>query len=186
MVDIYRIREPDFVIMDAIVGMEGDGPSSNELRSIGKIIAGDNAVEVDAVMAIMMGLHPSHVPLLQAAEKLGLGRIDEGDIEVVGNLDVVPDFKLPSQLTQGSAQTLLARLLTYIMVSEPRLNRTRCTKCGLCVRQCPIQAIEMGPYSIIDEKKCISCFCCHEFCENNAMEAKKSVRWCRDIWARHH
>lgn len=37
--------------MDAIVGMEGNGPASSDLREIVLIIASDNGVSMDVIMA---------------------------------------------------------------------------------------------------------------------------------------
>jgi len=38
IVDVFRLRIPDLSLMDAIVGMEGNGPASKELRDIGMIL----------------------------------------------------------------------------------------------------------------------------------------------------
>jgi len=55
IVELYKYRIPDLNIVDAIIGMEGQGPSHGNPRRIGRILAGTNGVEVDAVAAIMMG-----------------------------------------------------------------------------------------------------------------------------------
>lgn len=49
------LRPPDMVIMDAVLGMQGNGPASTQLRWVGRIPASDNAVALDSVMARMMG-----------------------------------------------------------------------------------------------------------------------------------
>jgi uncharacterized protein (DUF362 family) len=41
LVDIYQIRIPDLNIMDAIIGMEGVGPTNGETRVINKIISSE-------------------------------------------------------------------------------------------------------------------------------------------------
>lgn len=41
MVDVFGLRVPDLFIVDAVVGMEGNGPALKDLRDIGKIIASD-------------------------------------------------------------------------------------------------------------------------------------------------
>ena len=56
IVEVFRRRVPDLFIMDAVVGMEGNGPASPDLREIGLVLAADNAVAMDAVAARMMGL----------------------------------------------------------------------------------------------------------------------------------
>ena len=47
IVEVFRLRVPDLFIMDAVVGMEGNGPASPDLREIGLVLAADNAVALD-------------------------------------------------------------------------------------------------------------------------------------------
>ncbi|WP_054700724.1 DUF362 domain-containing protein, partial [Desulfosarcina cetonica] len=70
IVDVFRLRVPDLFIVDAVVGMQGNGPASTELRDIGLILAADNAVALDAVIATMMGLDPGRLRFLQRAAEL--------------------------------------------------------------------------------------------------------------------
>jgi len=71
IVEIFRLRVPDMFIMDAVVGMEGNGPASPELREIGLILAADNAVAMDGVVARMMGLDPGRLRFLQKSKGHG-------------------------------------------------------------------------------------------------------------------
>ncbi|MCJ7594840.1 MAG: DUF362 domain-containing protein, partial [Desulfobacterales bacterium] len=61
VVDVFRLRVPDFFLVDAVVGMEGNGPASPDLRNIGMILASDYGVAMDAVMAAMMGCDPGRL-----------------------------------------------------------------------------------------------------------------------------
>jgi len=81
--------------MDAVVGMEGNGPASPELRDIGLILASDNAVALDGVVARMMGLDPGRLRFLQKAKSMGLGDFDSQMITIDGQMRILPDFKLP-------------------------------------------------------------------------------------------
>ena len=76
LVDVFRLRVPDLFIVDAVVGMEGNGPASPDLREIGLILASDNAVAMDAVIATMMGCEPARLRFLQKAKEAGLGDYD--------------------------------------------------------------------------------------------------------------
>ena len=68
---MFKIRIPDLFLMDAVVGMEGNGPASPDLRNIGLILASDNAVALDAVVATMMGCEPSRLRFLLKARLSG-------------------------------------------------------------------------------------------------------------------
>ncbi len=48
------------------------------------------------------------------------------------------------------------------------LTSDACTHCGLCVRECPEQAIDRVNPALIDESRCISCFRCIRLCPTGA------------------
>jgi len=96
LVDIYQIRVPDLNIMDAIIGMEGAGPTNGKIRIINKIISSENGISLDSVMAAMMGLKPDTIELLQVAKKRNLGKIDISNITINGELEVISGFKTPN------------------------------------------------------------------------------------------
>lgn len=48
------------------------------------------------------------------------------------------------------------------------LTGENCTKCGLCVRNCPTAAIDLADCRTISEDKCISCFRCIRSCPKGA------------------
>jgi len=52
----------------------------------------------------------------------------------------------------------------------PWIDKNRCTGCGICVEECPVNAINIKDgKAIIDMKKCIRCKRCHEVCPKNAI-----------------
>lgn len=55
LVEVFAIRIPDLVIVDGVLAMEGNGPASKDLINLGKIMAGDDSVALDTVVAYMMG-----------------------------------------------------------------------------------------------------------------------------------
>lgn len=181
VVDVYQVRPPDLAIMDAVTGMQGMGPSSDDLRQVGKLMACRNGVTLDAAMAVMMGAQPEAVGTLRTAHDRGLGEIRRDRIEVDGKWEPIKDFKLPFRHMSGVISTALARLFTYIMVKRPVVDQEICVRCGLCAKQCPVEAIALSPYPVIDTKKCFSCFCCHEFCKHNAVRVTRSVRFLRKV-----
>jgi ferredoxin len=157
--------------MDAVVGMEGNGPTSPDLRAIGLILAADNAVALDAVMATMMGCEPDWLRSLQKAKEKGLGDYDLSKIELIGELRRIPDFKLPpisgaANLDNEEMQTELHSRTILRPLADPGL----CTGCGTCVEQCPVSALSMDDrLPQVDADTCITCFCCQEICPEKAM-----------------
>jgi len=169
---VFQIRVPDLFIMDAVVGMEGNGPASPDLRDIGLILASDSGVAMDTVVARMMGLDPGQLRFLQKARDMGLGNFAPESIELLGGLSKLPDFKLPplggEALLHNEAVQDLIRNKSAV---KPRANPDLCTACGECIEHCPVSALSMvgSDVPIVDEDTCITCFCCQEICPDKAM-----------------
>jgi uncharacterized protein (DUF362 family) len=89
--DYYSLRPADFVVMDALQGIE-HGPSpcwdfadyESSKKNMRMILAGKNAVAVDTVEALVMKCDPKKVPHLTKLEADGLGTTDISKITVVG------------------------------------------------------------------------------------------------------
>lgn len=45
----------------------------------------------------------------------------------------------------------------------------KCTACGTCIEECPVEAIIEGPYYSIDPGLCIECGLCVELCKYGAV-----------------
>jgi uncharacterized protein (DUF362 family)/Pyruvate/2-oxoacid:ferredoxin oxidoreductase delta subunit len=171
IVEVYRLRVPDLFIMDAVVGMEGNGPASPDLREIGLILAGDNGVALDAVVARMMGLDPSRLRFLQKAKSMGLGEYDLQKIHIEGEMQILSNFKLPplgGEVISGNP-TILALMKTKSQL-RPQVDQELCTACGACIEQCPLSALAMKEdFPQVDADLCIACFCCQEICPEKAI-----------------
>jgi len=181
IVDIYSLVRPSLNIMDAVVAMEGDGPSGGRPRKVGAILGGVDGVAVDAVAAQMMGFRDGAVPMLRLAEQRGLGAASLSDIDVVGD---DPDsfdtdgFALPRPGMLNLIPSFLVKALRPWIWVCPEMSREwgcRAEECGLCIRSCPVSAIAMtesGP--VVDRKKCVECLCCHEVCPHEAVRVRLS------------
>jgi uncharacterized protein (DUF362 family)/Pyruvate/2-oxoacid:ferredoxin oxidoreductase delta subunit len=178
LVDIYQMRIPDLTIMDAVVGMEGNGPSGRDLRSIGKVLASKNGVSLDGLMAAMMGLNPRSVDYLRIASQRGLGQVDIGAIETLGHWSPLPKFKMPLTFVSRGRMGTAVNKVIYRPLMKPRLrvNPSLCTQCEICVHHCPVQAISMKEFPLLDKNKCISCYCCYELCSHQAIELTGLMR----------
>ena len=169
--EVFALRVPDLVIMDAVLGMQGNGPASTELRFIGSILASDNAVALDAVMARMTGVDPARLGFLVKAKSMGLGDYEQEAISLEGTLVPIADFKAPPLGEDAlSHLTQIQCLLDDRAASRPKADPDRCTACGVCVEQCPVQALAFsGGVPVVDPLLCIACYCCQEMCPEKAM-----------------
>lgn len=171
LLEVYSLRIPDLFIVDAIVGMEGNGPASPDLREVGMILASDNGVALDATIARLMGLDPRLLPVLEMARKRGLGDYDESSIEIFGELVPVPDFKVPPVVERAKAisEAIAEHMYSRIRM-RPKADSDLCTGCETCIEQCPVSALNMiDGLPVVDPERCIACFCCQEICPVMAM-----------------
>jgi uncharacterized protein (DUF362 family)/NAD-dependent dihydropyrimidine dehydrogenase PreA subunit len=174
LVDVFQLRVPDLFIVDAVVGMEGNGPASPDLRDIGLILASNNAVALDAVIAEMMGLNPGRLRFLQKAMEVGLGDFHTNAIDIIGEFKRLPHFKIPSLggeavLENKEVQAFLDERIRLRPQADPDL----CTGCETCIEQCPVAALSMkNDIPVVDPEICITCFCCQEICPEKAIALK--------------
>ncbi|MBO8181589.1 MAG: DUF362 domain-containing protein [Archaeoglobus sp.] len=86
LVDLLNVFNPHLIIVDGVVGGENSESNTRPVRH-GVMLAGDNAVEVDAVGAYLMGFEPEDIGFLKIACERGLGEIRIDKIDVVGDLE---------------------------------------------------------------------------------------------------
>jgi len=177
MVDIYQLRVPDLVIMDAVTVMEGNGPSCEDIRAEGKIIAARNGIALDTVMATMMGIDPAKVPTLVTAGERGLGPVRMEDIEVRGPMEKIKGFKQPSTVPRMAWTAPIQRLVFFFISRHAlRVDPRRCTSCRTCEKGCPADAITVKEVPEFDTDKCINCYCCYELCPEHAISLNRFIR----------
>jgi uncharacterized protein (DUF362 family)/NAD-dependent dihydropyrimidine dehydrogenase PreA subunit len=176
IVEVFRLRVPDLFIVDAVVGMEGNGPAGTDLRQIGLILASDNAVALDAVIATLMGCAPDRLRFLRKAREAGLGDYDLKTIDIIGELKPLPDFKLPPLGGEAVLHNpAMQAALRSRMSMRPQADPARCTGCGTCIDQCPVSALSMQEnLPRVDADTCIACFCCQEICPEQAITLRNS------------
>ncbi|MEA4869132.1 MAG: DUF362 domain-containing protein [Christensenella sp.] len=170
LVDVCEWVNPVLSVGDAIMSMEGNGPSGGTPRRMAAILTARNPHALDLAGAHLMNLGVEDVPTLKAAHERGLVAGNVSSLRVFGDLAsfVIPDFQLtPTHDVRlwGSKNTAVAKILSDMFASSPRVEAARCTGCGECKKVCPASAISLPRRRAkIDPKRCIRCFCCQEFC----------------------
>ena len=186
LVDLYEYAKPRLCICDAVVGMEGNGPTQGKARPVGCLIAAKSGHALDLAAAHLIGLSPRDVPTLAAAVRRGLVPASLDDLAVAGDVSqfAVPDFvTVPSQANvffsvfgSGPIGRAMNFIAGRILTPFPKLSPAVCVGCGKCASICPAKAIRMERGKPrIARGKCIHCFCCQEFCPKGAMHVGRHL-----------
>ncbi|PKL26130.1 MAG: hypothetical protein CVV47_03095 [Spirochaetae bacterium HGW-Spirochaetae-3] len=73
LVEMLYLFRPDLVVIDGVVGAEGECPAPVDPVDSRMIIAGDHPVETDRVATRLMGFDPAAIELMRVADELGFG-----------------------------------------------------------------------------------------------------------------
>ena len=182
LLDLYEMYPPTINVMDAVVGMEGEGPSNGTPREIGLILASTSCTALDYVATTLAHFRPLTVPTVRVASERGIGPADLHDVTVLGEaLEplVMKDFKKPTTasgwwLQEGTALTKWAR---RGLSTKPRVDASICRQCGDCANACPPKAMEFTKGSVprINYRQCIRCYCCTELCPQGAVSVSTPI-----------
>ena len=186
LVDLNEYFKPRLSIADAVVGMEGNGPTAGEPRKIGALMASESPYQLELVCADVIGVTMNDVPTIRAAHERGLCPATSAELNIAGDLDGlrIPDFKnilshrgLQFQGSGSLMSRLTGRVISVALSSKPDVvEKNKCVGCGVCAGICPAHAIAIrDKLPKIDRKKCIRCFCCQEFCPKGAMVVKRPL-----------
>ena len=183
LVDLHECVKPTLSIMDAVWGVEGNGPTAGQNRHIGLVMASENAHALDMAGCHLIDYTVNEVDTVREAVERGFVADNAGKLEILGeDLEslVMKDFAKPEShfnlLKVVSLPASLNAKLTNALASRPKMDYDICVACGECARCCPPKAIDMsGGKPVIDDKKCIKCFCCQELCPKKAVIIKRPI-----------
>ena len=204
LVDINLFLKPRLYVMDGIMAMEGNGPRNGQPRFTGLLLVSKDPVLLDAFGATVMNLDPQAIETIRAGAASGLGSSDlrsaaailydlrdgqpASSRERIGRAAdfaaelLIPDFVSgQSQRSMiGTLSKLGAPIVKGVIMNRPTINADLCTRCGICVKACPLE-----PPAVDREKKnavpkyqytrCIRCYCCQEVCPAGAITVRKTM-----------
>jgi len=180
LLDLAERIAPALTIVDAVVGMEGDGPGSGDPVQIGALLAGRSPRASDTVACALVGMRTEQVWTQKVARDRGWSGVQLEELELFGT--PLADLKLarfrPSKSTDVNfgLPAFLKKRLKNTLTARPVVDHQRCVQCGLCVSHCPPQTMRIDRDRLeIDYENCIRCFCCQELCPHGALETEQGL-----------
>ena len=184
LIDLNEYFKPAINIVDAIVGMDGNGPTMGNPKMIGCVLASENPYALDFICAKIIGLSINDVETVKQSYIRKLFNPDN----IILNDDIkkyiISDFNVKKgynsiafgQNGKGIINKIIAVGGNRIFANKPMCKVKKCISCGKCASICPAKAITMvNKKPVIDRNKCIKCYCCQEFCPVGAMYVKTST-----------
>ncbi len=179
IVDLDEHFKPVVQICDAVVAMEGNGPTQGTPKFVGCLLASKDPHCLDVLAAKLIGLDPYEVPTIAAAKRRGLVPERFEDLVISGDWESFRPAQFECIRNRNSllfinantgAGRLGQRVLNACLASRPQVKKRACVGCGRCANVCPAHTIEMkNGKALIHRSRCIKCFCCQEFCPKGAM-----------------
>jgi flavodoxin/ferredoxin len=153
------------------------------LKSRGSIVIGwqdwyGSAYTADIYKPYHTDGHPDDIDILEA-NKFGREmlersrRINAGEIKLI---PVLPPRKEYEKL-YGRKPAFKApfkrkgfKVRPFFLSHEIKINNEKCTKCKLCVDNCPTGSIDLSADVPIDRNTCVACWICEQICPLGAVE----------------
>ncbi len=193
LTDIHRATPQRLHIMDGIVAMEGNGPTSGSPIDMNVIIASSDPVAMDTVFCWLIDLAPHLVPTNIQGERAGIGTFKEENIEIRlvdgDDVSVISKDELVKRLGNPAFDVVREEeekknplsILSNMAGGRrrPVIDESKCVKCGICVNHCPVEGkavdFKNGKENppVYNYKKCIRCYCCQEMCPQKAISVKR-------------
>ncbi len=177
----YFADKIQLCIADAVVGMEGNGPTQGTPRKIGALLASVSPYSLDLACAHLIGLGVKDIPTLQVAHEQGYIPESASELSVSGSLSdfSVSDYQnihIRKSLQFEGHGKFAAMFVRSALRAEPHPSDKLCIGCKKCAEICPAHVITMvNNRPRIDRSRCIGCFCCQEFCPVGAMKVHRPL-----------
>jgi uncharacterized protein (DUF362 family)/NAD-dependent dihydropyrimidine dehydrogenase PreA subunit len=184
-VDLEEAIKPHFHIMDGIVAMEGPGPGNGYPKKVNVLLASVNPLALDIVASRILGYNPLDIPTNKIALARGILLKSADDIIVKGadpESIIVRDFK---RINRGGATGIIFKYfkkktpVLRRLIKRPVFDSKLCIGCSKCIDICPVKILHYDNKKknkvLVNEAKCIHCYCCQEVCREGAIEIKRKI-----------
>ncbi len=138
LVDLLYLFQPDLVVIDGIIGGEGNCPAPVDPVDTRVIISGNNSVETDRVATRMMGFDPQDIELMRCADACGFG---DPSVEVIGDARVTPFRPADPSLTNEAFRAQFPNVRVYTGHTMPHAPQMQA--CAVCSEE-TAQAMELS------------------------------------------
>lgn len=118
---VNQQTQPDFVIIDGVEGMEGNGPISGTPVDHKIAMAGFDGVAVDSMCARLMGVPLEDVGYLNYCAAAGMGVVDRDKIEIIGS-QVPEDHIIKYKMNQNIDNQLEWKTIPFVVAPPPQRN----------------------------------------------------------------
>jgi uncharacterized protein (DUF362 family)/NAD-dependent dihydropyrimidine dehydrogenase PreA subunit len=166
-------------VCDAIISMEGNGPSYGIPKKTGLLLISRSPFALDVAAEHIIG-SDGNVLYLNAAAERGLVSRNISDISLLGTKECPSlNFKKPDTDAGKflkNLPNLFGGKFAAFFEAKPYVDKKKCVGCGVCARSCPRHTITVeNKIAHIHRDKCIKCYCCSELCPKGAVEAKQNL-----------
>lgn len=183
---LYARIRPGLNVADAIVGMQGAGPSGGDPIALGFLAASTDAVALDTAICAALNINVHGLPWRRhlPADCAAALNTDAIDYPLLRPRDVQPPrFRVPAPLWPRLIPGWPARWLGRLAWIRPSFDAT-CIRCGRCVKACCNDALRLSADDsrpVLDPQRCVACCCCHEVCPARAVTMRQSplLHWIR-------
>lgn len=180
LLEICETLAPTLNIVDAVIGMEGEGPGNGDPVKIGVLLAGMSAQAVDTVATALVKMQPEQVFTQQQALATGrpLARLAELELDGTPLAELQINHFRAAKMTDVNfgIPGYLGRRLKHLLTAHPQVDHQRCMRCHACVKHCPPQAMAIAKDRLnINYDLCIRCFCCQELCPYAALSTRQGL-----------
>ncbi|MBQ09338.1 MAG: hypothetical protein CMD96_06070 [Gammaproteobacteria bacterium] len=202
LVRLNEIIKPDLILVDGLIGMEGDGPGNGKPKKLDLLLAGTNPFLLDMLIARLIGLDRNIISYYPIALKKGYIRDEEiaslNEIDVQANIEPPRPRSLIVRILDHPLLTwirditrpvhgmeTIRRLLYQLGIIQDVyekadaaierlvLKREACDECGKCLTACPMELPITTPgFNFWTSHDCLGCLYCALVCPQKAILIK--------------